>query len=323
MLISFMSRILLPYERAAVEAHVPEPDRTQVAQLHAQVLKRVPLLDGHLTLETLHVAVGRSVAYRFHDQSPEPQAVAKYVETLHVDDLAVAAACETGDEHAWEHVIASYRPILYRAARAMTGDSATGRELADTLWAELYGIGRNRTSMASDNRRPLIAYFHGRSTLATWLRSVLAQRHVDTIRARQRDEPLDHNDVAVDSTARSARGARAQERDSPEPADPDLRRYTSAYSQALDDAVQELEPGDRLRLNSYYVQELTLAEIGRLVGEHEATVSRKLKRARMSIRRNIERKLRDEHQLTQAEIELCYQYMVDDPSIDLAGMLGP
>jgi IS30 family transposase len=87
--------------------------------------------------------------------------------------------------------------------------------------------------------------------------------------------------------------------------------------------VQELEPGDRLRLSSYYVQDLTLAEIGRLVGEHEATVSRKLKRARTSIRRNIERKLRDEHQLTQAEIELCYQYMVDDPSIDLASMLGP
>jgi RNA polymerase sigma-70 factor (ECF subfamily) len=218
-------------------------------------------------------------------------------------------------------VIASYRPILYRAARGMTGDSATGRELADTLWAELYGIGRTRTSMASDNRRPLLAYFHGRSTLATWLRSVLAQRHVDTIRARQRDEPLNQDDATVDSTARPARGATAQ--DSPEPADPDLRRYSSAYSQALDDAVQELEPGDRLRLGSYYVQQLTLAEIGRLVGEHEATVSRKLKRVRRSIRQNIERKLRDEHQLTQAEIELCYQYMVDDPSIDLAGMLGP
>ena len=306
-----------------MEAHVPEPDRTQVARLHAQVVKRVPLLDGHLTLETLHVAVGRSVAYRFQDQSPDPKAVARYVETLHADDLAVAAACETGDERAWEHVIASYRPILYRAARVMTGDSTTGRELADTLWAELYGVGRTRTSMASDTRRPLLAYFHGRSTLATWLRSVLAQRHVDSIRARQRDAPLDHDDAPVDSTARPARRATAQERDSLEPADPDLRRYSSAYRQALDAAVQELEPGDRLRLSSYYVQQLTLAEIGRLVGEHEATVSRKLKRVRTSIRRNIERKLRDEHQLTQAEIELCYQYMVDDPSIDLAGMLGP
>ena len=95
------------------------------------------------------------------------------------------------------------------------------------------------------------------------------------------------------------------------------------YRQALDTAVQRLEPGDRLRLSYYYVQELTLAEIGRLVGEHEVTVFRKLKRARASIREDIERRLREDHQLMPSEIELCYQYIVDDPSIDVAPMLGP
>jgi hypothetical protein len=42
----------------------------------------------------------------------------------------------------------------------------------------------------------------------------------------------------------------------------------------------------------HYVHELTLAEIGRLFGEHEATVSRKLEKARKRLRAAIEEGLR-------------------------------
>ena len=50
-------------------------------------------------------------------------------------------------------------------------------------------------------------------------------------------------------------------------------------------------PRDRLRLSAYYAQELTLAQTGRLTGEHEATVSRQLAKTRAALRSAVETRL--------------------------------
>ena len=102
----------------------------------------------------------------------------RYLKSLHLEDLALACACADGDEAAWEHFVREYRPSLYRAADALD-PSGRARELADSLYADLYG-----TTERAGERRSLFRYFHGRSSLPTWLRAVLAQRHVDAIRAR-------------------------------------------------------------------------------------------------------------------------------------------
>ena len=52
-------------------------------------------------------------------------------------------------------------------------------------------------------------------------------------------------------------------------------------------------------------------ETGRILGEHEATVSRKLARTRTRIRERVEQALTRAHGLSPAEIELCYQYAMD------------
>ena len=297
----------------------PTPNPVQVARLHVRALKRAPFLKGRLTLETFALGVGRSVAHRFRDAQPEPGELTAYINSLRIEDLAVALACEAGDERVWEHVVLTYRPILYRAATVLTGDDAAGRELADTLWAELYGVGRTRASMESGGeRRPLLAYYHGRAKLSTWLRSVLAQRHVDVIRTRQRSDSLDTGDDTQGDGPSAASTLAALDGGD---VDPDRTRYAAAYRHSLHAALMNLDPGDRLRLSCYYVQELKLAEIGQLYGEHEATVSRKLSRARKQVCREVERLLRDQHRLTPAEIELCYQYMVDDSGVDLSQSL--
>ena len=57
-------------------------------------------------------------------------------------DLELARLCAEGDEHAWERFVREYRPLLYRAADAL--DRTQGaREIADSLYADLYGIGRS------------------------------------------------------------------------------------------------------------------------------------------------------------------------------------
>jgi RNA polymerase sigma-70 factor (ECF subfamily) len=220
---------------------------------------------------------------------------------LHLEDLALACGCAAGNEAAWEHFIREHRPTLYRAADALdpTGGS---RDLADGIYGELF-------------ERSLFRYFHGRSSLSTWLRAVLAQRHVDRLRAGSRLEPLPDDDSRP-----SAGPAEAGPYDpEPEHARP---RYVSAMRDALSRAVSALPPRDRLRLACYYAQGLTLAETGKLVGEHEATCSRQLARTRKTLRGEIERVLRTEGRLSEAEIADCVSSVSEDAGpLDLRELL--
>src|SRR5262249_11112342 len=105
--------------------------------------------------------------------------------------------------------------------------------------------------------------------------------------------------------------------------DLDRARYFDLLTGALARALSRLQPRDRLRLAWYYGQDLTLAQIGRLMKEHEATVSRHLARIRRAIRAEIERELREEAGLGDREIADCLSCALDDPrSIDLGEMLG-
>jgi RNA polymerase sigma-70 factor (ECF subfamily) len=216
------------------------------------------------------------------------------LDTLHLEDLALACGCAAGNETAWEHFIREQRPTLYRAADALDpGGSA--RDLADGIYGELF-------------ERSLFRYFHGRSSLATWLRAVLAQRHVDRVRAGRRLEPLPE-----DESSSSNRGVELNH---------EQDRCRELIRDALTRAVSELPSRDRLRLACYYAQELTLAETGKLLGEHEATCSRHLARTRRTLRAEIERRLRDQHALSEAAIADCFAFVSQDPGeLDLRQLL--
>ena len=216
--------------------------------------------------ERLRMAVERSLDHRFPGAVTDAEA-AVYLESLHVDDLALACACIDGHDGAWEHFIRELRPQLYHAARTIAGDD--GRELADSLYGELFGLpGKDGV------RRSLLAHYHGRSRLITWLRSVLVQRHIDRLRAHPAARAAGRRGVR-----RVGAGARVA-------ADPDPERDTLVghAQRALDAGIDALEAKDRLRLRLYYGQDMTLAAIGRVLGEHEATVSRKLDKARRTLK---------------------------------------
>jgi RNA polymerase sigma-70 factor len=250
--------------------------------------------------------------------------VAAYLESLHAEDLALACACSEGNEPAWEYFMRAYRQDLYAAARAIIGqasaraDEARARELADSLYADLYGL-----EQRGARRRSLFDYFHGRSKLSTWLRAVLAQRFVDALRAGQRTESLEEKEDGEVLRGR-APGDTA--------ADPDRARYVAWLQAALLEALAALGPRDRLRLAYYYVQELALAQIGRILGEHEATTSRHLDRTRRELRQRVERALREGRirapgtppagKLSEAQIRLCFEYALEEWPFDLTRALS-
>ena len=239
----------------------------------------------------------RSAAKALAAGAAAPDRVERYLSSLHLEDLALAAACEAGHETAWDHFVLQFRPILYRAADGIAPGGAA-RELADAIYGDLFGIQER-----DGERRSLFRYYHGRSSLATWLRAVLAQRHVDAIRAGRRVTSLDDDVAAVEARAAAI------------PHDPDQPRFHVVVKLALLRAIGALPDRDRLRLGCYYREDLTLAQIGRMLGEHEATVSRHLTRTRRAIRTEVERLLRAEHGMRTEEIAECFASTIEDPGL--------
>ncbi len=258
-----------------------------------------------LPVEVLTNALERSAEKAHAGRTPSDSELDRYYDSLHLADLALACACAMGKESAWDHFVTEFRPAMYRAADAMDPHGGA-REIADALYAELFGL-REKDGI----RQSVFRYFHGRSSLSTWLRSVVAQRVVDRHRESRRLEPLPEEDARP-----IAEGVNAT------PHSPDRARYVAAFRAGLAAVIAALAPRDRLRLACYYAQEMTLAQIGKLTREHEATVSRQLARTRRDVREGVERRLAEDHRFSKGEIDECFASMVNDAgNLDLAEWL--
>ena len=255
--------------------------------------------------DVLANALERSAEKAFAGRSPSDAELERYFDKLHLADLALACGCAIGGEEAWDHFVREFRPGMYRAADAIDA-SGGAREIAEALYAELFGL-----KELDGKRQSVFRYFHGRSSLATWLRSLIAQRHVDRHRETRRLEPLpeDSSPASIPLQSKVEHPSRA--------------RFVAVMHAVLSTVIGALAPRDRLRLACYYAQEMTLAQIGRLTGEHEATVSRQLARTRRSIREEVERRLECEHRFSAAEMDECFESLVDDAGqLDMGDWLG-
>lgn len=192
-----------------------------------------------------------------------------YFRSLRLDDLVLARACACGNERAWEHFVGNYRQPLTRAAIAITGSETLGRDLADQLYAELYGL----SERDGERRCPLVSY-RGRGSLMGWLRTTLAQRHVDHYRRTHREEPLEEFDAPADELAAETPACEL-----------------SLLERAIEAAIVKEPAEERYLLAAYYLDGQTLKQIAQMLGVHEATVSRKLQRATKEIRKLILRNL--------------------------------
>ena len=187
---------------------------------------------------------------------------------LRVDELALARACAAGVNSAWEIFLIKFREKLYLSALRIAREDSAARELADTLYADLYG-----TNTRDGERVSKLASYTGRGSLEGWLRTVLAQEYVNRYRRTKRLVSLDEE---------SEEGIQFRAPD-PEP----VPAADQRLGQATDEALAFLSGEDRMVLSAYYLDGRTLAEIARMLGVHESTISRKLDKLAKSLRKQI------------------------------------
>jgi RNA polymerase sigma-70 factor (ECF subfamily) len=188
--------------------------------------------------------------------------------SLRIEDLALAHACAAGHEGAWEVFLTRFREKLYDVAAYITREASSARELADSLYADLYGV-----NLRDGKRVSKLTFYTGRGSLEGWLRTVLAQEYVNRYRKQRKL-------VSLDEESEEGVQFAAPE---PPPATADDNRVAAITDQAL----AELPAEERFILAAYYLDDQTLAQIARTLGVHESTISRKLDRLAKSLQKSI------------------------------------
>src|SRR5450755_5022581 len=197
-----------------------------------------------------------------------PQQKAAFCAGLRLEELALARACAAGNERAWQDFISRYRQKLHGMAMHITRDGAHAAELADSLFADLYGVN------ARDGvRSSKLVYYTGRGSLEGWLRTVMAQEFINRYRKQKRTVSLEEQAEEGVQFAAAV----------PEPECASDERLEAA----TDEALSELSSEDRFTLASYYLDQRTLAEIARTLGLHESSISRRLVRLQTGLRKRI------------------------------------
>ena len=197
---------------------------------------------------------------------------ANFLNSVKLNELALARACAAGHEAAWTEFLTRYRELLYQTALTITRDDSRGRELADSIYAELYGM-KLRESAAGPERASKLIFYSGRGSLEGWLRTVLAQEYVNRYRRERHEVSLE------EETEAGAQFAAAD----PEPVSTADPRLTGA----IDRALGELGAEERFILAAYFLDDRTLAEVARMLRVHESTISRKLERTTQNLRKQI------------------------------------
>jgi len=208
------------------------------------------------------------VAAKYLPPDAGAEAVRELLATIHVKDLVLARACVAGNEAAWEVFLSRYRESLYDAGMAIAKDHSLGRELADSLYADLWGAG------SAHGASPLRSYM-GYGSLEGWLRTIMARSFIDRYRSQRRLVSLEEE------------SQQGRELVSPPPApgaavDPRLE-------EATDEALGMLDAEDRFLLASFFLHDRTLGELARILRLHESTVSRRIHKITAGLRKQIVR----------------------------------
>lgn len=271
----------------------------------SQVLARA--LDSHsVTNETLIPRIRAAVdKYILKDnQQASAQEIIDFINKLQADDLCLIVACEQGNQKAWSDLVERFSATVRSAARSASGNEEGAEDLAQSIWADLYGL-RTR-----EDGRPAgkLSYYSGRGSLAGWLRAVVAQLAVDQHRKQfrlvQTEEDADLDRIIQHSQNEATWSGHGGVLD-PE-VEVSQKLAGAQMQKALAQSIKQLSGEDRLLVKLYYFDGLRLREAGAVLGVHEATASRRLTRIHTNLRQLVERILVEEKGWTKPETERAF-----------------
>jgi RNA polymerase sigma factor (sigma-70 family) len=197
-----------------------------------------------------------------------------WLRLLSLDDLYLAQACANHDERAWAECADVHFAFMREFAGRFLGSTDAG-EMTDRVIADLW------------EKRKLAGYA-GRSSLRTWLGTVVANAAIQAGKAIKRRA------AAVESESATAERLRVLS--------PEDREAARLLAEVTVEAIEALPPDEKLLLLLHYEQGLSLDRMAPLLATSKATLSRRLKRLRDDMRTSIERVARQRYGATATAV---------------------
>jgi RNA polymerase sigma-70 factor (ECF subfamily) len=174
-------------------------------------------------------------------------------------DLSIAAACAALEPTAH----AAFDAVLTEVDAAGASTRAP-KHVVD----EVKQLLRVQLLVPKDGKPPGIAGYKGKGPLRGWVRITATRELIRHLKKQKRETPIERSlDEALGASD-----------------DPMLSQlkaeYRAEFASALKEAIDALDPEDRMLLRQSIVEELPIDTIGAAFGVHRATAARWLQRAR-------------------------------------------
>ena len=265
--------------------------RSVVQKRHHEVQQTFP--DVQLNVQALSEKVAAVLGTHFPKGSTAAEfdpATTQFLDSLRWEELFLTTACAAGDGAAWKAFHLRYHAVIQKAGRCCAQNSSEAEELSESMMSALF----LPISTASGKKTSKIAQYDGLGSLEGWLKVVVSRMAIDQVRRSQRLVSLEDLETEPDSL-RSGESKTSS-------AEIDLPKASQMFLASLNHAMDQLDAQERLILGMYYLKDLNLKEIGRLLRVHESTVSRTLDRLKKQLRKSVEKHLRDHFRVRAAEV---------------------
>lgn len=215
----------------------------------------------------------------------------------YLDDVRLAIACARASPEALTEFDARLKPAIEAAVRRLgTGDFVD----------ELMQLVRERLLVGTRDGPPRIREYAGRGSLEKFVQAVALRTALNLREQRQRLHAHDADDALFDLPAADH--------------DPELAllktKYRTDFKAAFSAALAELEPESRNALRQYYLDALSLAELGKLYGWSIATASRRVAAARIALLEGTRRHLAGRLQISSHEVDSVLRLIESQLSVE-------
>lgn len=254
-------------------ARRPEPSEALESALAAAV---AAARQGHPDLHVSDAAFVRHLA----GCGESADAVA----SLQAADLLLAYACGRRDERALAELTRRIGQVVPQAVSRLRSTPSFLEEVAQLL--------SQRLLVPAEGATPRILDYRGKGPIERWLRAAALRVALNLLESDR------GNKTQGESAIRDL---------ADEGPDPELshlrRRYAPEFKEAVEAALAGLSAKERNFLRLYFVEGLTVEQIGAMEGSHKSTISRWLSRSRESVVVEVRRLLGERLKLSDSELD--------------------
>ncbi|HMR04119.1 MAG TPA: sigma-70 family RNA polymerase sigma factor [Polyangiaceae bacterium] len=218
---------------------------------------------------------------------PESELLSE-LEALHLDELWLCAACVTGSETA----VAVFDRMYMPRSAAVLAKIGIEESLREELIQEL----RSSLFVPKPPRRPKLASYSGRGSLAAWLKVVVTRA---ALRRKRRAPPQRRADsLLLEQLSDGTDDAELEQ----------IRvQYKDDFEQAVEWAFRQLRGDQRTLLRMYVTDRLTLDDLAELHRVNASTISRWLTKIREQLLEEARARLTEQLHLRPSEYDSLHR----------------